>query len=255
MGFFWSVIFPIINLAIYTFVFRLVLNSRWSDSQGPEEVILVMFAGIVIWNSFGETLQRSTNTLVENSNLIQKVVFPSEILPGYLAISSWINMCIGLPFVVIGVAYFAYVSPLPVPTAAPAPGDPAYQPLALGMGLLSLPLLFALQLVFSVGLGYFMSTLNLLVRDTMHLVGVLVTVWMFSTPIFYPAVMVQKAGYGWVLDLNPMYWLIESYRTVLLHGRWPDPALLGRFAAVAAIVFVLGSKFFMANKRRFPDLL
>ena len=75
MGFFWSVIFPIINLFVFMFVFRLVLNARFSDKQGPEEVALIMLAGIVVWSAFAETISRSTNALVENSNLIQKVVF------------------------------------------------------------------------------------------------------------------------------------------------------------------------------------
>jgi ABC-type polysaccharide/polyol phosphate export permease len=271
MGFFWSVVFPIINLFVYMFVFRLVLKTRFSDQQGPSEVALIMLAGIVVWSAFAETVSRSTNSLVENSNLIQKVVFPSEVLPLYLTLSSLVNMCIGLPVVLLGVAYFAYVSPsadvetaavllqdaLPAAAgaAAQAVEPPKYVPLALGLPLVILPVLFALQVAFSVGLGYLLSTLNLFLRDTYHLVGVGVTVWMFATPIFYPDVMVRNAGYGWLLEINPMYWLIESYRDVLCYGSWPEWALLGRFAVVAALVLLVGASFFSAQKPRFPDLL
>ena len=111
MGFFWSVVFPIINLFVYMFVFRLVLNARWSDSQGALEVAIVMLAGIVVWSAFAETISRSTNTLVDNANLIQKVVFPAEVLPTYLTISSLINMCIGLPVVMGAVLWFGHLSP------------------------------------------------------------------------------------------------------------------------------------------------
>jgi ABC-type polysaccharide/polyol phosphate export permease len=258
MGFFWSVIFPLINLAIYTFVFRFVLNSRWSDQQPAEQVILLMFAGIVVWSAFAETISRSTNTLVDNGNLIQKVVFPSEILPAYLAISSWINMCIGLVFVLLGVVYLGYVDPLPAPERLAAPGDPPYLPVALGAPLVLLPLLFALQIVFALGLGYLLAALNLFVRDVFHLIGVFLTVWMFATPIFYPAVMVERAHEGkfaWMLDINPMYWLIDAYRGVLLFATWPDVAALVRFAAVALVTFALGVAFFQKHKRQFPDLL
>ncbi len=376
MGFFWSVIFPVINLFVYMFVFRLVLKSRWSDYQGPLEVALVMLAGIVVWAAFAETVARSTNTLVENSNLIQKIVFPSELLPAYLAISSLINMCIGLPVVVLCVAWFSLASPpqvefadasqligeqggrsvvrvaltrgssrdvrvaiecggsassgtdyalgtrevlIPrgclstwVPLAALADesvegeetmvlslGDPRgaslgpsrtqqvvisearplaggiaegwtdeqyqsrlgprqapdYQPLALGPALFCLPLLFALQILFTTGIGYALATLNLFLRDTYHLVGVFLTVWMFGTPIFYPAIMVRNAGFGWILDLNPMHWLVESYRAVLLYGAWPAAVDLLRFALAAVLVFWLGGRFFESQKRRFPDLL
>lgn len=254
MGFFWSVVFPLINLAIYSFVFRLILHIRFSDQQGPNEVVLLMFAGIVVWSSFAETVSRCTNTLVENSNLIQKVVFPSEILPVYLAVSSWINMCIGLPFVLLGVLWFGYLDPQVVPPPPP-PGVPAYIPLGFGVALVALPLLFVLQVTFALGLGFILSTLNLLVRDTFHVIGVFLTVWMFATPIFYSPAQVEISGYGWVLAINPMHWLLNSYRAVLVYGMWPDFAALGCFALVAAAVLYIGVSFFLKTKRRFPDLL
>ena len=400
MGFFWSVVFPILNLFVYMFVFRVVLNTRWSDAQGASEVSLVMLGGIVVWAAFAETISRSTNTLVENANLIQKVVFPSEVLPMFLSVSSLINMCIGLPVVIIGVAWFAYFaapdanfklpakwndfkargeiteiyeadgafearivlanaiqldstfpftvegtategedyriatpSPITLPAdsldvciridlltdsveegdetltvrlgepenaqLSPSPGpdghdkaphrltyvlkdspageesrpytplkplrkwtresaksvDSAYRPMKLGITLVLLPLLFGLQVLFTVGLGYFLSTLNLFLRDVYHLIGVGITVWMFGTPIFYPAHMVIKAGYGWMLQLNPMYWLIDSYRDVMIYGVWPDWTLVIKFAVAGVLVFAIGSSFFSRQKHQFPDLL
>ena len=88
MGFFWSVIFPIVNLVVYMFVFSVVLDARWDAHQPKEVTALLMLGGIVVWQAFGESVSRITNTLVENQNLIQKVVFPSEVLPVYLALSS-----------------------------------------------------------------------------------------------------------------------------------------------------------------------
>lgn len=372
MGFFWSVLFPIVNLLVFMFVFRLILNARWGDHQGPLEVALAMLAGIVVWTAFAETISRGTNCLVENANLIQKVVFPSELLPVYLTISSLINMCIGLPVVLLSVLYFGHLAtpdvlltadvqdaheqsgtvlvtvglergqsrevrvpytlegsatrgedylaeegtfvfppgalvssvavtllpdrvpeeeetvvvrlgepqgavllnepthtirvadgPPPEPGVAPPQHDPAppdlidpgYHTLRLGPQLLLLPVLFVLQVAFTAGLGFLLSTINLFLRDTFHLVGVFITVWMFATPIFYPAQLVQKADFGWILQLNPMYWLIDSYRDVVLYGIWPDWFLLGRFAVVAVLVLYLGSSFFLSQKHRFPDLL
>ena len=97
MGFFWSVIFPVINLVVYMFVFRTVLNMRWSDKMGAQEVALLMLAGVIVWHAFAESTSRMTNALVENANLIQKVVFPAETLPVYLTVSSLVNMSIGMP--------------------------------------------------------------------------------------------------------------------------------------------------------------
>ena len=396
MGFFWSVIFPIVNLLVYHFVFRLVLNTRWNDSQGALEVALVMLAGIVIWQAFAEAITRSTGCLVDNANLIQKVVFPSELLPAFLAKSSLVNMLIGLPVLLAAVAWFGHLSapsvhlfvrpvpvagedgvtslqhpsalslgersealrlpivlergfdsavevelayegtatlgddflapttvtiparaegvdlliqplpdtdpeedletirvslvaaspggvlasredpsmraaveveladepPLPAGQAAPGGGgyEPRlraadYRPLRLSASLLAVPLLLALQFLFTLGLGYLLSVLNAFVRDTFHLVGVGVTVWMFCTPIFYPPVLVEAKGFGWLLALNPMHWLIDCWRAVLLYGAWPDPGMLLRFAAAALLALFLGGRFFLSQKTRIPDLL
>ena len=234
MGFFWSVIFPLINLFVYMFVFRIVLKVRFDDQASPKEVAIWMLAGIVVWSAFSETLIRATNSLVENANLIQKVVFPSSVLPIYLTISSLINMTIGLPIVLAGVAYFGYLSADDAVPEQPTPGmvnvdqkvdlesardrwaqcpecdyeeilicpehgkplevflrgkqeilEPEpHRMLDQGVALLALPVLLLLQGIFTAGLGLFLSAFNLILRDTIHLVGVFVVVWMFSTPIF-----------------------------------------------------------------------
>ena len=91
MGFFWSVIFPLLNLFVYMFVFTIVMKSRWRPDMPNQESALLMLAGIIVWQAFSETISRSTNTLVENQNLIQKVVFPAEVLPTYLTTSALVN--------------------------------------------------------------------------------------------------------------------------------------------------------------------
>ena len=115
--------------------------------------------------------------------------------------------------------------------------------------------LLPLQALFTYGLGLAFATLQVYLRDTVHVVTVGLTVWMFATPIFYPAALVEKAGFGWMLQVNPMYWLIESYRSVICYGSWPDWSLVGRFAVVSALVLAAGASFFSAQKPRFPDLL
>lgn len=248
MGFFWSVIFPVVNLVVYMFVFSVVLDARWAANQPKEETALLMLGGIIVWQAFAESVSRITNTLVENQNLIQKIVFPSEVLPPYLVISSLINMLIGTAITLLGVAWFAYVRPL-------AHEPSAVHVLGLSWSLCSLPVLMGLQALFTLGLGYFFAALNLFVRDIYHVMGVALQVWMFLTPIFYPARKVVDAQMEWVLKINPMYWLIDSYRNALLYGMWPKLMAVASFGAVALLVFLLGSAFFMRQKPRFPDLL
>jgi lipopolysaccharide transport system permease protein len=272
MGFFWSVIFPIVNLFVFMFVFRFLLKARWGEVS-EKETALIMLCGILVWSAFSETVTRATNCLVENTNLIQKVVFPAEILPVYLATSSIVNMLIGMPVVVIGCWLFGEGGP--------------------GASSALIPLILLLQILFTVGLGYMLTTLNLFLRDTSHLVGVGVQVWMFATPIFYPAQMVADAkimlpnwlsalcnmrgvlpivketntprallesegGYfslQWMLDINPMHWLIDAWRDVIIFSRWPDPMNLVRFGVVSILLFAIGALFFRSQQRKFPDLL
>ena len=257
MGFFWSVMFPIVNLFVFMFVFRLVLKARWGDpgsdpnypgDGSPGETALVMLAGILAWSAFAETMSRGTNTLVENANLIKKVVFPSEILPPYLTISSIVNMLIGMPIVLGGVLVFSDRTP--------------------GPELAAVPLLLLLQGAFTIGLTYLLAALNAMVRDVYHIIGVATTVWMFATPIFYPAKMVadsfQSLGGGFgsfmlplglMLEINPMHWLIDSWQRVLVFQMWPQWDLLFRFFLATLLILVVGGAVFRDNRKSFPDLL
>lgn len=272
LGFFWSVIQPLASLAIYMFVFVIVLNARWADTMSPIEVSLVMLTGFLVWSAHAETLQRATNCVQSHANLIQKVVFPAEVLPTYLSLSSLVSLLVGLPILFVAMLLYSKALPNYVDgreasiAQALANGKDlsvAIGPeLTVGLPILMLPLLLALQWVFSTGVAYLMATLQVLVRDLQHVVPLLLTVWMFSTPIFYPATILMnpKTAIGPIpaslaLELNPLYWLIDSYQRVLLYGLWPQWHLLGRFALVALAVYALGACFLMRQKRVFPDLL
>jgi ABC-type polysaccharide/polyol phosphate export permease len=272
LGFFWSVIQPLANLAIYMFVFQVVLKARWADQMSSVEVSLMMFTGFLAWSSFAETLQRATTCVQSHANLIQKVVFPAEVLPTYLSISSLVSLLIGLPILFAAKTVYADVLDTYALTRAASVAvaiDRGHDPLVAvgpeltwGWALLCLPFLIVLQWVFATGVALLMSTLNVLVRDVQHLIGLLLTVWMFATPIFYPARLLRdaKTTLGPVhpslaLEINPMYWLIDSYQRVLLYAQWPQWHLLGRFVLVAFVVYALGARFLMREKRGFADLL
>ncbi|MBM3989529.1 MAG: ABC transporter permease [Planctomycetes bacterium] len=257
-GFFWSLVNPLLSLATYTFVFSFVLKSRWSDFQPDSEVVLMMYLGIVTWGCHAEIVSRCTGTLVENGNLIKKIVFPSEILPAYVSVSALFNLLIGLGFVLLGTLVFGYAFPAADPTPPgwiPEPSEPAFEPLRVGLSYLTLPLLLALHVGFSAGLGYLLATLNLLVRDVGHFTSAFITIWMFGTPIFYPQSLVRERGYGWVVDLNPMAWLVDAYRGALLFGHFPSPLVLAKLALVAFVSLWLGTRLFFKARHRFADFL
>ncbi len=128
-------------------------------------------------------------------------------------------------------------------------------PLALGPSLVMLPVLLGLLAIFTIGLSSFLATFNLFWRDTFHLVGVGLTVWMFGTPIFYPGGMVVKAGMGWMLTINPMHWFVSMFRQVTLFGVWPELQFLIPFTVVSVLTLWIGMRFFRKHEPNFPDLL
>ena len=111
MGFFWSVIFPLVNLFTFMFVFRIILAARWGDSQGALEVSLVMLSGIIVWTGFAESISRCAASVPQNANLVAKVVFPTSVLPTYMTLSALANMCLGLPIVLGATLWFGHISP------------------------------------------------------------------------------------------------------------------------------------------------
>jgi lipopolysaccharide transport system permease protein len=254
MGFFWSVIYPIMNLFVYLFVFQIVLQMTWSADKSSQEVVLLMLVGIVSWTAFAETLSRSTNTLIDNANLIQKVVFPSEILPVYITISALINMVIALPVVGLALIY-GMLNPPEDPATVAAALESGNLGIQVGAALLWLPVLLILQGVFTAGIAFFLATFNLFWRDTIHIIGVIVTVWMFLTPIFYPADRMVAEGFEWMLTYNPMHWLLDMYRDVMVKNISPEFGELALFGGVALVSLFLGSQFFSSQRERFPDLL
>lgn len=256
LGFFWSVVYPVINLAVYMFVFQYVMRATWQPDQGAQEVVMLMLVGIVSWSAFAETLSRGTNILVENATLIEKLTFPTEILPAYVTVSALVNMLIALP-IVIGALAWAMVFPQDDPELLARMAEAGNPGIVLGAAILWLPLLLILQAVFTAGVAFFLATFNLFWRDTFHVVGVATTVWMFITPIFYPpeAFVRPPHDFGWLLDVNPMHWLIDMYRSALTKNTMPDLLMLAKFSAAAAVTFFLGTTFFHRQRDRFADLL
>jgi lipopolysaccharide transport system permease protein len=233
LGLWWAVIQPLALLALYTFVFSSVMSVRLSDSAGTGEFALYAFCGLLPWLAVADALTRSSSILLDQTPLIKKVVFPTEILPVHLVLSA-------LLVEIVGLAVFLAV----VIVGGRLPG----------WSVLILPLVMVLQFFFMTGIAWLLSTLALYLRDVRQVVGLLLTLWMFLTPIVYPASLVP-VRFRWVLDINPMTAIVDAYRAALLDNRMPAPASFVLFAAVAFAVFVSGHWVFMRSKPTFADLL
>jgi len=233
MGFFWAVVQPLLELGTYTFVFTVILLVRFEEHYDTWTNALYLFCGMVAWLSVSETLSRSVNVVRENAHLIKKLRFPPSVLCSYLVLSEGFSALVrfGLLF-----------------AAA----------LLLGQGLslhclLFLPVL-AVQMLFTLGLAMLLATTQVYFKDTQHLLGPALMIWMFITPIFYPASLFPKQ-FSPLLMLNPLSHLIGIYRELVLNHVFPQWGSLVIFTTMAVTTFLLGAITFHRHSRRFPDLV
>jgi len=226
LGFFWSFVNPLLMLVVYTFVFTVVMPTLHPPEIRP--YALFFFCGILPWTWLSSSLSESANVLISSGNLIKKVLFPAEVLPIVSVLANMVHFFLGLPILVAFLIY--YQRPL----------DP--------IELLWFPVIVLVQLVFTIGLALLLSALTVHFRDIKDILGNVLTLWFFSTPIIYSMQMAPES-YRWVLNLNPMTHIAISYQEVLFHigphGHWR-----WLMALLVASVLVFFAGYFVFDRLR-----
>ena len=234
LGLLWSFFNPLFMLAVYTFVFSVVFKARWNvESDSKTEFALVLFAGLIVFNLFGETINRAASLVINNPNYVKKVVFPLEILPFVGLLSAAYHMLISL---VVWIVAYLILAGMPHIT------------------VLLLPLVILPFALFIIGLSWALASLGVFLRDVSQFIGVVVTTLMFLSPIFYPASALPET-YRHILYLNPLTPVIEMTREVLYWGRQPDLALLGIYWLATVLIAWLGFAWFQKTRKGFADVL
>ena len=202
---------------------------------GVKSYSLFLFAGMLPWMLFSETLQRSASSLVEQANLITKTVFPAEIVPVSIFCSVLVGHALGLLLLVVVAG--------------------VWQNQISGF-LLLLPLYaFAIGLM-AVGLGWIAASLHVFLRDTSQVLSVILTFWFWVTPIFLAESHYQERTWTrYLLAANPMAYAVRGYRAMLISTDAPRAADLGVALAFGAVAFVAGGLFFRHMKKGFADVL
>jgi ABC-type polysaccharide/polyol phosphate export permease len=192
LGVFWSFINPLMLLSIYSFVFSTVL----AGTRGPDTTPfpLFLFCGLLPWSWFTTALNESAVSLISAGNLIRKVLFPAEVLPLVSVIATMVHFFVGLLILAIFEITWQHHIHL--------------------TDLVWLPVVIAIQFVFTTGLGMLLAALTVHFRDVRDLVSNLLTFWFFATPIVYPSSLVP-GRWQWVYKLNPFYHLAVSYQDIL----------------------------------------
>ena len=236
LGLLWSFLNPVLMLSVYTFVFSVVFNGRWGAGSGDETKMafaVILFVGMIIHGIFAECVNRAPSLILGNVNLVKKVVFPLEILP-------WVAMGATLFHASASVGVWAlfffavngYLS-----------WTIAFLPLVI------LPLVFV-----TMGFAWFLSATGVYLRDVAQTTGILTTMLMFVSPIFYPASALPE-DYRKFLDLNPLTFPIEQARAVLVWDRLPDFGGLAGYTLGAFVAALLGLGWFQRTRKGFADVL
>jgi lipopolysaccharide transport system permease protein len=234
MGILWSFFNPVFMLIVYTFVFSVVFKARWSGgSDSKTEFALILFAGLIVFNFFAECFNRSPSLILSNANYVKKVVFPLEILPWITVGSALFHMVISLT-----VWLLAYLILFGAPH----------------LTVLLFPLIILPLLLMIMGLTWALASLGVYLRDVAQFIGILTTVLMFLSPIFYPASALPEK-YQHLLMLNPLTPAIEYARDILFWGKLPDFTVLGIYLAGSALIAWLGFAWFQKTRKGFADVI
>ncbi|WP_350029857.1 ABC transporter permease [Caballeronia sp. GAFFF3] len=234
LGMVWSLIIPILMLAIYTFVFSYIFKARWRvGTDSKTEFALVLFAGLMLFNMFADCINRAPTQIVTNVNFVKKVVFPLEILSIVTVVASMFQMLISL---VVWLVFYVAVLGAPPMTA------------------LLLPLVVLPLVLITLGVTWFLAALGVYLRDVAQITGILTTTLMFLTPIFFPASAVPQTLQILFL-LNPLAVIVEQARDVLIWGKLPDFPMLGGLVVISLLIAWFGYACFQKTRRGFSDVL
>lgn len=232
LGFYWMILNPLLILLVYVLVFGFVLKIRPDPAGGPWDYTLLVFCGLLPWIGFSEGLARGTASVLSNRSLIKSMMFPVELIPITSVLASLLSQIVSMGVLLVLLSVSGY----------------------LGAMAVFLPVMVGLQVVFTVGLVWFLSCINVVYRDTSQIIGVMIMLLMVLSPIAYTDSMIPPHLKPF-LALNPLYHLINGYRDILFFNRIPDMAAVGVFSLVAVLLLTVGHRFFMRLKTVFADIV
>lgn len=226
LGFFWSLANPLLLLAVYTLVF-----TKFFDRQPVTPYPLFLFCGILPWTFFSAATLESTTSIIANAGLIKKVMFPAEALPLVVVLSHLVHFALAIPILLAAVLAFA-----------------AMGTFTLSATMLLAPLLMLLQTMFVAGIAMTVSSASVLFRDLRDIVGNLMQLGFFVTPIIYLIDSIESRPLRAMLRVNPMTPFVVAYQDIFFFGRLPNLSDTVLIVAYAFGSMLLG--FFVFDRLR-----
>lgn len=227
LGILWSFVNPLLMTLVYAIVFPFLLKS----SQ-PHYTTFIVIA-IIPWTWFTYTIMSGTNTFLVNAGIIKKVYFPREILPLSVVTSEAVN------FIISTIIILAFV-------------------LGYGMGIskfiIFYPLVLLVQYVLLIGISFIVSSVTVYFRDLQHFIGIALQLLFYATPIVYAPGQIPE-GFQWILQFNPMTYVINGYRDIFYYKKMPDLSSMAMVLGIGIIICLIGYFIFSKLQRRFAEEL
>lgn len=217
LGFMWSFLNPLLLMLVYTLVFS--VNMRFGMAR---EYVPRLISGLLPWLWFSSSMLESSGSILGGGNLIKKVLFPAEVLPLVVVISNFIHFLFSLPILLLFVLIFRR---------------------PVSFALISAPIVMLVQMVFTFGLALLFSALCVHFRDIQHILGNLLTLWFFLTPIIYHPGQIPSTIQA-ILEFNPVTPLILAYQRIFYEGQFPEFKPLFVAAIIAILTYLLGASIF-----------
>lgn len=234
MGLLWSFLYPLLMLSVYTFVFSVVFKARWPGGEGSKtEFALFLFTGLMVFNVFSECLNRAPGLVLNNVNYVKKVVFPLEVLPVVTLLSASFHLMIS---VLVWLCFYVLCFGAPPLTA------------------LLLPIVLAPLALLTLGLSWMLASLGVYLRDVGQVVGIVTTVLMFMSPIFY-AVEALPPAYQSIMRMNPLTTAVEQARDVMILGHGIGLGAWLSTLGLGMVTLWLGFVWFQKTRKGFADVL
>lgn len=225
LGFFWSLLNPLVMLLVYTLAFKYIIRIK------VENFPLFFLCAFLPWSFLATSLSMSVSSIKDNANLVKKVYFPREILPLSIVFSNLVQFL--LTFVILIPALLIFN-------------------IKLGFPLVALPFIILFQTMFSIGFAFIVASLNVFFSDVRHLLEIFLQVWFWLTPIIYPAGLVPEK-FQFLYRLNPAVLFVESYRNALLYNKMPSLSSLLFLFVIGFAFFFIGQLVFSFFNKRFAE--
>lgn len=227
LGVLWSFLNPLLQIAVYAIVFPLILRNT------QENYVIFLCCGLIPWTFFATSITRAAFTMVENGNILKKVYFPREILPISVVTSETVNFLISTIIIICFVVFGG---------------------LGISKYVIFYPIVLIAQYLLILSIAFIVSSISVYIRDLQHLIGVALQLLFYAAPIVYAPESIP-AEFKWVLDYNPMTYIINGYRDIFYNQHMPDIFALSILIVISLLLCIIGYLIFNKLQKGFAEQL